>query len=50
MFNTSSFPVDDLRSFYDKDVAFDDPTFDIIVNGVEEVVKLYGQTNTEKWL
>ena len=45
-FASAQFEVDRLMDFYQPDVDFADPTFDIAVRGVDEVRKLYAVAGT----
>ena len=47
-FQKPGFDVDALMKFYADDVAFSDPTFEIVANGKAEVRKLYADIGTDE--
>lgn len=47
-FQQPDFDVDELMEFYDDDVRFSDPTFEITARGDSEVRKLYADIGTDR--
>lgn len=47
-FQKPGFLVGDLMEFYDEDVLFSDPTFEIVAEGKDEVALLYADLGTDR--